>query len=109
MDAIDKPSDQTSLALDTQLSAEDLARADLYGLLALLFYSGPPQELLEKIANFHAAIEQPEVVSSSLLQGPWDELVRVAKTPLRRIGKLSMRPILWGLVSKRFFYMDLTI
>jgi TorA maturation chaperone TorD len=79
MDAIDKPSDQTSLALDTQLSAEDLARADLYGLLALLFYSGPPQELLEKIANFHAAVEQPEVLSSSLLKGPWDELVRVAK------------------------------
>ncbi|MCX7253329.1 MAG: molecular chaperone TorD family protein [Burkholderiales bacterium] len=79
MDAIDNPGDQTSLALDTQLSAEDLARADLYGLLALLFYSGPPQELLEKIANFNAAIEKPEVVSSSLLQGPWDELVRVAK------------------------------
>jgi TorA maturation chaperone TorD len=79
MDAIDNPGDQTSLALDTQLSAEDLARADLYGLLALLFYSGPPQELLEKIANFNTAIEKPEVVSSSLLQGPWDELVRVAK------------------------------
>ena len=29
MDAIDNPGDQTSLALDTQLSAEDLARADL--------------------------------------------------------------------------------
>ena len=95
MDAIDNPGDQTSLALDTQLSAEDLARADLYGLLALLFYSGPAQELLEKIANFNTAIGTS-----------WSEW---QKMPLRRIGKLSMRPILWGLVSKRFFYMDLTI
>ena len=39
----------SSLELETNLSAEDLARADLYGLLALLFYEAPSAELLEKI------------------------------------------------------------
>ncbi len=70
--------ENTSLELDTNLSAEDLARADLYGLLALLFYAPPPTELLEKIAQFGQDME-PSLESTSILQGPWNDLVALAK------------------------------
>jgi TorA maturation chaperone TorD len=70
----------SSLELDTNLSAEDLARADLYGLLALLFYAPPPTELLEKITHFSQEMDSSEVASTSLLQGPWNELVELAKS-----------------------------
>lgn len=67
------------LELDTNLSPEDLARADLYGLLALLFYEGPSTELLEKIAQFGQDIELGEQDESSILHGPWQDLVQMAK------------------------------
>ncbi len=70
---------QTSLELDTNLSPEDLARADLYGLLALLFYEAPSTELLEKIAQFGQDIEAGQQDESSLLHGPWQDLVELAK------------------------------
>ncbi len=71
--------ENTSLALDVNLSAEDLARADLYGLLALLFYAPPTKELLQKIAQFSEDIEPGDSESTSLLQGPWNDLVQLAK------------------------------
>jgi TorA maturation chaperone TorD len=71
--------ENTSLALDVNLSAEDLARADLYGLLALLFYAPPTTELLQKIAQFSEDIEPGDPESTSLLQGPWNDLVQLAK------------------------------
>ena len=70
---------QTSLDLDTNLSPEDLARADLYGLLALLFYEAPSTELLEKIAQFGQDVEVGQQDESSLLHGPWQDLVEMAK------------------------------
>jgi TorA maturation chaperone TorD len=70
---------QTSLDLDTNLSPEDLARADLYGLLALLFYEAPSTELLEKIAQFGEEVEVGQQDESSLLHGPWQALVEMAK------------------------------
>jgi TorA maturation chaperone TorD len=70
---------QTSLDLDTNLSPEDLARADLYGLLALLFYEAPATELLEKIAQFGQDVEVGQQDESSLLHGPWQDLVEMAK------------------------------
>jgi TorA maturation chaperone TorD len=71
--------DQQNIQLDTNLSPEDLARADLYGLLALLFYEAPPEELLEKIASFGHDKHQDDVSSSSLLSEPWNQLVLLAK------------------------------
>lgn len=69
----------STLELDTNLSPEDLARADLYGLLALLFYEGPSTELLEKIAQFGQDIELGEQDETSILHGPWSNLVQMAK------------------------------
>jgi TorA maturation chaperone TorD len=71
--------DQEEIALETNLSEEDLARADLYGLLALLFYEAPPIELLNKIAEFGDQATPNDTPSSSVLQAPWDALVRLAQ------------------------------
>jgi TorA maturation chaperone TorD len=70
---------KTSLDLDSNLSPEDLARADLYGLLALLFYAPPDTELLQKIAQFGQEVDLGIEDQSSLLFTPWQELVDVAK------------------------------
>lgn len=55
---------------------EDLARADLYGLIARLFHLPPDQELLDQIA---ATADQQEVVDGAPLAKAWMDLVEVAK------------------------------
>ena len=69
----------TSLNLDSNLTPEDLARADLYGLLALLFYEPPSAELLQKIAQFGQDVDVGIQDESSILFAPWQELVDAAK------------------------------
>ena len=71
---------QTSLDLDENLTPEDLARADLYGLLALLFYEPPSLELLKKIAQFGQDTDLGIEDESSLLYAPWQDLVKIAKS-----------------------------
>lgn len=71
--------ENSAVELDTNLSAEDLARADLYGLLALLFYAAPTQELLEKIAGFGQDTDTEQPDKNSLLYGPWSDLVKHAQ------------------------------
>lgn len=55
---------------------EDLARADLYGLIARLFHLPPDQELLDQIA---ASGDQQEVADGAPLAKAWMDLVEVAK------------------------------
>ena len=57
--------------------AEDLARADLYGLLATLFFEPPNQTLLDQIA----ASSKPEggQAGEAPLEGGWMSLVEAAK------------------------------
>ncbi|RJG07455.1 molecular chaperone [Noviherbaspirillum cavernae] len=52
---------------------EETARADLYGLLATLFYAPPPQALLDTIAS-------AEAQGDSALEQAWAELVAACKT-----------------------------
>jgi len=54
---------------ETTLSAEELARANLYGLIARLFYAAPDAALLEEMARMQAP--EPE----SPLGRAWAELV----------------------------------
>lgn len=58
---------------------EDLARADLYGLIARLFYQPPDQELLNQIA---ASIPEGQEgkVDDAPLSRVWDDLVELAKS-----------------------------
>ena len=55
---------------------EEVARAEMYGLLAALFYQPPDAQLL---AQLQAAVtEAPE--QGAFLEEPWRELVAVART-----------------------------
>jgi len=64
------PETATSSALD-----EETARAELYGLLAQLFYAPPAPELLAKLRV--AATEAP--AAGGFLEEPWRALVGVAR------------------------------
>ena len=55
---------------------EDLARADLYGLIARLFHLPPDQELLDQIA---AIADQHDASDEAPLAKAWMDLVEVAK------------------------------
>lgn len=50
---------------------DEVARAELYGLLARLFYRAPDAELLERFSV--AVTEAPQ--RGAFLEGPWGELV----------------------------------
>lgn len=66
-----KPESPLSGALD-----EETARAELYGLLALLFYAPPTTELLTQLRA--AATETP--AAGAFLEEPWRTLVGIART-----------------------------
>jgi TorA maturation chaperone TorD len=55
---------------------EDLARADLYGLIARLFQLPPDQELLDQIA---ATADQHDATDEAPLAKVWMDVVEVAK------------------------------
>jgi hypothetical protein len=55
---------------------EDLARADLYGLIARFFQLPPDQELLDQIA---ATADQQNPTDEAPLAKVWMDLVEVAK------------------------------
>ena len=55
---------------------EDLARADLYGLIARLFHLAPDQELLDQIA---ATAGQQDASDEAPLAKAWMDVVEVAK------------------------------
>lgn len=54
---------------------EETARAEVYGLLAALYYAAPPAELLENIGV--AVTEAP--APGAVLEGSWRELVAAAR------------------------------
>ena len=61
----------TSSALD-----EETARAELYGVLALLYYAAPSPELITRLSA--AATEAP--AAGALLEEPWRVLVGMARS-----------------------------
>ena len=54
---------------------EEVARAELYGLLAQLFYAPPPPELLQALRQ--AETHAPD--AGGFLEAPWQELVAEAR------------------------------
>lgn len=64
------PVPNTSSALD-----EETARAELYGLLAALYYAPPPPDLLAQLRV--AVTEAP--VAGGFLEAPWQALVSAAR------------------------------
>jgi TorA maturation chaperone TorD len=65
-----------SLELGRTDDHEELARAELYGLLARLWLAPPDEELLRQ---FKVAVTQPEV-EGAVLTAPWHDLVVALRT-----------------------------
>jgi TorA maturation chaperone TorD len=68
--------DKTSALVGEVGLPEDLARADLYGLIARFFHLPPDQELLDQIA---ATADQHDVSNDAPLAKLWMDVVEVAK------------------------------
>jgi hypothetical protein len=68
--------DNPSTAVGDVGLPEDLARADLYGLIARLFHLPPDQALLDQIA---ATANQQDVADEAPLAKAWIDVVEVAK------------------------------
>ncbi len=79
---------------------EELARAELYGLLSVLYYAPPSAELLEQLRL--AATEAP--AAGALLEEPWRALVGLARemTPEAVHGEYN---ILFGGIGKPEVYL----
>jgi TorA maturation chaperone TorD len=61
---------------------EDLARADLYGLIARLFHLPPDQALLDQIA---ATADQQDAADQAPLAKAWMDVVEVAKNKSAKV------------------------
>jgi len=90
-----KPEIPVSSALD-----EETARAEVYGLLAQLFYAPPQPQLLEAIRV--AVTEAP--AAGGFLEGPWRDFVGAARA--MRDGEITQEyDALFGGVGKPEVYL----
>ncbi len=90
-----KPEIPVSSALD-----EETARAEVYGLIALLFYAPPQARVLESIRV--AATEAP--AAGGFLEEPWREFVGVART-VSDEDAAKEHDVLFGGVGKPELYL----
>lgn len=75
---MDKNLDKEVTELSSDGLEEDVARADLYGLLAQLFYKAPDDDLLHRIAASAAYGSGANAPDNAALTQAWDQLVEVA-------------------------------
>jgi len=80
MSDMEKKLDEEVTALSADGLEEDVARADLYGLLSTLFYQAPDDDLLHRIAASAAYGSGATAPENAELTQAWTELVRVAST-----------------------------
>jgi TorA maturation chaperone TorD len=78
MSDMDKNLNQETTPLSSDGLEEDVARADLYGLLALLFFKAPDDDLLHRIAASAAYGSGADAPVTAALTQAWDGLVEVA-------------------------------
>jgi TorA maturation chaperone TorD len=74
------------------LAPEDVARADLYGLLATLFFAGPDAGLLARLAAAEGAFGEP----GSVLGRAWSALVQAAASSEPRQAGLDYDQVFIG-------------
>lgn len=79
---------------------EETARAEVYGLLAALYYAAPSVELLE---NMRVAVTEAPA-AGALLEGSWGELVAAAREQGRE-DILREYDLLFGGVGKPEVYL----
>lgn len=75
---MDKNLDKEITELSSDGLEEDVARADLYGLLAQLFYRAPDDDLLHRMAASAAYGSGSDAPDNAALTQAWDQLVKVA-------------------------------
>jgi TorA maturation chaperone TorD len=92
----------SSLAAIAASSAldEEIARAEVYGLLAQLFYAPPAPELFEALRV--AATEAP--AAGAFLEEPWRELVAIARDTLSEAVATEYQSLFGG-VGKPEVYL----
>jgi TorA maturation chaperone TorD len=74
MSDMEKKLDEEVTALSADGLEEDVARADLYGLLATLFFRAPDDDLLHRIAASAAYGAGSEAPDSAALTQAWDRI-----------------------------------
>ena len=89
------PASLTASALD-----EETARAEVYGLLAALYYAAPTAELYE---NLRVAVTAAPA-EGAMLEGPWGELVAAARAQSLEAVTLE-HDALFGGVGKPEVYL----
>lgn len=89
------PASLTASTLD-----EETARAEVYGLLAALYYAAPPAELYE---NLRVAVTAAPA-EGALLENPWGELVAAARAQSRE-AVAQEHDALFGGVGKPEVYL----
>jgi len=89
------PASLTATTLD-----EETARAEVYGLLAALYYAAPPAELYE---NLRVAVTAAPA-EGALLENPWGELVAAARAQSRE-AVAQEHDALFGGVGKPEVYL----
>ena len=89
------PASLTATTLD-----EETARAEVYGLLAALYYAAPPAELYE---NLRVAVTSAPA-EGALLENPWGELVAAARAQSRE-AVAQEHDALFGGVGKPEVYL----
>jgi TorA maturation chaperone TorD len=73
-----KDMDKEVASLSSNGLEEDVARADLYGLLATLFYKAPDDDLLHRMAASAAYGAGSDAPETAALTQAWENLVSVA-------------------------------
>ncbi|MEK8045474.1 TorD/DmsD family molecular chaperone [Ideonella margarita] len=88
-----------SLSFATADDSEELARAELYGLLARLWLAPPDEALLRQ---FGVAVTQaPE--SGAFLEGPWEQLVGTLRATTEADAKLEFDALFGGVGKPEVF------
>jgi TorA maturation chaperone TorD len=88
-----------SLELGRTDDHEELARAELYGLLARLWLAPPDAELLQQ---FKVAVTQPEV-EGAVLTAPWHDLVAALRSTTEAAAAAEFAALFQGVGKSAVF------
>ena len=90
---------QLNFAAAAADDSDELARAELYGLLARLFWRAPDAELLEQFAVAVTEAPQP----GSFLEAPWQSLVAAMRATTREAAQDEFDALFLGLGKPEVF------
>ncbi|KQP45121.1 molecular chaperone [Pseudorhodoferax sp. Leaf274] len=85
--------------MTTETFSEEIARAELYGLLARLWLAPPDEGLLAQFQ--HAVTEAPE--PGSFLEGPWQDLVAQMRATTPASGQEEFAALFQGVGKPEVF------